>query len=238
MRKTYLDKLCDSYHQSNIWQRIAMGSGAVNIVQAVASVFLVSTLMGNIDRIRYILAPGVSALTTVRPGEMPESYIEQAFVYATDQLNGWTYLSVKDNYKKLFQHFYGPDLVTKTQANLIASNFFDEVDQRKLISFWQYIPDESKFDWCGKVSLSKEIKGVACGIVTGVQRLYAHHNVSVSDEKISYLVYAVNVAPTNNNFFAIKIMRVKRGPLKALQEELDRALKDGTLSNEVDNASY
>jgi hypothetical protein len=68
----------------------------------------------------------------------------------------------------------------RTQANLNSLSYFDDVDKRKLVSLWTIKPDESDFQWCGKVSIRSEIKGVACGIVTGEQKLYADYNVPIS----------------------------------------------------------
>ena len=80
--------------------------------------------------------------------------------------------------------------------------------------------------------MGAEFKGVACGIVTGEQRLFANHNIPVSRKKISYLIYAINVAPTNHNFFAIQVTRLKRGPINVLKTELESSLKDGVLPPE------
>ena len=71
--------------------------------------------------------------------------------------------------------------------------------------------------------------------MTGEQNLYADHNIPVNTQRVSYLIYAVNVAPTPNNFFAIQITRIKRGPLATLKAELERSLKEGVLPSEEDN---
>ena len=226
MSKTYLDQLIEAYRTNSNFKKIVLALLLVIGIQAVALVVTTEKLISNLDRTRYILSPGIATMTVVRPGELPSSYIEEAFRYATSLLNGWTYSSIKDNYKTLFERFYARDLTVKTQANINAMNYFEDVSNRKLISFWQAIPEESEFHWCG------EVQGVACGIVTGEQSLYADHNIPIKKEKVSYLIYATNVAPTLNNLFAIEISRLKRGPLYVLKEELAKSLKDGVLPSE------
>ncbi len=226
---SYLDRLTDAYANSSNLKRLVLGLSLATAVQAITISILVSMVIQNMEKTRYILSPGIAALTVVRPGELSDSYIEESYRHISNLLNGWTYESISGNYASLFKHFYSPELVTKTQANLRTQNYLQEVTQRKLISFWRIIPQESEFHWCGEVEARREIKGVACGIVTGEQSLFADHNIPIKKEKISYLIYAVNVAPTPTNLFAIEINRLKRGPLLALKEELARSLKDGLL---------
>ena len=235
MSSTYIDQLADTKNKESIWKIVALGSFAVIGVQTIVTGFLVFQLMQNFDRVRYIIAPGAQMLTTVRPGELPSTYIEQAFRFVTDKLNAWTYESIKDNYKVLFNSFYTHNLTERTQANLNSLHYFEDIDARKLVSFWNVSPDESEFHWCGKVSIFKENKGVACGIISGEQHLYADHNIPVSTQKVSYLIYAVNVAPTPTNFFAVQVTRIKRGPLATLKAELERSLNDGVLPSEEDD---
>ena len=153
-------------------------------------------------------------------------------MHVTEKLNSWSYASIKDNYRVLFENFYSKDLKTRTQANLKAQSYFEDAEKRKLISMWQPAVADSEFHWCGNVSARKEVNGVACGIVTGKRSLFADHNIPVSEENISYLIYAVNVAPTPTNFFAVQITRLKRGPLAVLKAELESSLKEGVLPSE------
>lgn len=227
-----MDQLADKQHKENLWKTISMGSIGVIGFLTMAICFLSYQVSQNFNRTQYIIAPGAQMLSTVRPGELPSSYIEQAFRFVTEKLNSWTYASIKDNYKVLFEQFYTHTLKERTQASLNVLHYFEDTESRKLVSFWNAIPEESEFHWCGKVSAFKETKGVACGIVTGEQHLYADHSIPVSTQKISYLIYAVNVAPTPNNFFAVQVTRIKRGPLGILKAELERSLKDGVLPSE------
>ncbi|MCB9229701.1 MAG: hypothetical protein H6618_08830 [Deltaproteobacteria bacterium] len=235
MKQTYIDKLTEAEHVNGIWKLVSLVCFAVISIQAFASIYLSTKLVSNVDRIRYVLAPGVQTFTTVRPGELPSSYIEEAFRFITDRLNGWSYDSVKDNYKTLFTQFYDHGLTERTQANLKSLNYFEDIESRKLVSLWQVDSSESQYEWCGNVPVRGDIRGVACGIVSGTQRLYAEHSIPVSQTKVHYLIYAVNVAPTANNFFALQIMRVKRGPLQALKAELENSLKNGVLPSEDHN---
>lgn len=235
MKSTYIDKLTEAEHVNAIWKLVALVCFAVIAIQAFTTIYLSTKLISNVDRIRYVLAPGVQTFTTVRPGELPSSYIEEAFHFVTDRLNGWSYDSVKDNYKTLFTQFYDHGLKERTQANLKSLNYFEDIEYRKLVSLWQIDPSESQYHWCGDVPARGDVRGVACGIVSGTQRLYAEHSIPVSQTKVHYLIYAVNVAPTANNFFALQIMRVKRGPLQALKAELENSLKNGVLPAEGDD---
>lgn len=232
MKKTYLDQLTQAYEDSSSLKKIAFAMLAVIFVEAIGIVYLTHKVLINVERTRYILSPGIAALTVVRPGELPPSYIEEAFRYATNLLNGWTYSSIHDNYKSLFNNFYSHELVTKTQANITSQNYFEDVLSRKLVSFWKVIPEESEFHWCGGISSRTEIKGVACGIVTGEQSLFADNNIPIKKEKISYLLFATNVAITPKNLFAIEITRIKRGPLTTLRDELAKARKEGVIPKE------
>lgn len=232
MEPTYIDKLAQQKHKKIIWKTVAMGAFGIIGVQAISLIFMTNALLSNIDKTRYILAPGIQTLTTVRPGALSEGYIEQTFRFVTDKLNSWSFLSIKDNYKVLFEQFYSHTLKEKTQANLQAQHYFEDIEARKLVSFWSVIPEESEFHWCGKVEAFREVKGVACGIVTGEQRLFSDYNVPINTQKISYLVYAVNVAPTPTNFFATQITRIKHGPLDSLRAELKKSLEEGVMPSE------
>lgn len=229
MFNKYIDQLANLKHTEKIWRLITSVLLIVFIIQSFTIYLLSSRLVSNIDRVRYILSPGIQSLTTVRPGQLSESYIEESFQYVTEKLNSWTYESLKGNYKTLFNEFYSSDLKTRTQANLRSQNYFEDAEKRKLISLWTPSVSDSEFHWCGNIQARKEIKGVACGIVTGKRRLFADYNIPISEEDISYLIYAVNVAPTPTNFFAIQITRLKRGPLNVLKAELESSLKEGVL---------
>ncbi len=232
MFNKYLDQLADLKHKESIWKVVSAGLAVIVVVLAFALSILSYQLVSNIDRVRYILSPGIQTLTTVRPGQLSEDYIEQSFLHVVEKLNAWSYESIKDNYRVLFDGFYTSDLKTRTQANLKAQSYFEDAEKRKLISLWSPTITDSEFHWCGNVPARKEIKGVACGIVTGKRRLFADHNIPVSEENISYLIYAVNVAPTPTNFFAVQITRLKRGPLAVLKAELESSLKEGVLPSE------
>jgi hypothetical protein len=232
MSQEYLDQLAEVKHKTSVWKTVAIVSLFVIALQGASIVSLGMRLLDNVDRVRYILAPGVQSLTTVRPGELSEGYIEQTFRFVTDKLNSWSFESIKDNYKLLFDQFYAHTLKERTQSNLLSQHYFEDIAARKLVSFWTIIPAESEFHWCGKVSVYKEVKGVACGIVTGEQRLFSDFNVPINTQKLSYLIYAVNVAPTPLNFFATQITRIKHGPLESLRAELKKSLEDGVLPSE------
>ncbi len=232
MLNKYLDQLADLKHKESIWKVVSAGLFFVVLVQAFSLWVVAARLVDNIDRVRYILSPGIQTLTTVRPGQLSEQYIEQAFTHVVEKLNSWSYESIKSNYRTLFNEFYTADLKTRTQANLKAQNYIEDVQKRKLVSLWTPTFSESEFHWCGEVQARKEIKGVACGIVTGKRKLFADHSIPISEEDISYLIYAVNVAPTPTNFFAVQITRIKRGPLSVLKAELESSLKEGVLPSE------
>lgn len=235
MLNKYIDQLASSKHKEATWKIVSAGLSFIVAVQAFALWIMAARLVENIDRVRYILSPGIQTLTTVRPGQLSEGYIEQTFIHVVEKLNSWSYESIKDNYKVLFNEFYTADLKTKTQANLKAQNYFEDAQKRKLVSLWTPTVNESEFHWCGEVQARKEIKGVACGIVTGKRKLFADHSIPVSEEDISYLIYAVNVAPTPTNLFAVQITRLKRGPLNVLKAELESSLKEGVLPSEENN---
>lgn len=232
MGRKYLDQLMEAYKTSFIWVRISCVLFLMVGIQTVVNGILSVKLLNSFEKTQYILSPGIAALTVVRPGELPNSYVEESFRYVTNLLNGWTYSSWRDNYKILFENFYSHELKIKTQANLDAQTYGEDIEKRKLISYWRHIPEESEVHWCGKVSARAEIKGVACGIITGEQSLFADHTIPIRKEKISYLLYAINVAPTPNNLFAIEIMRLKRGPFLSLKEELRNSLENGVLPSE------
>ncbi len=232
MFNKYIDQLADLKHKESIWKLVTAGLSLILIFQAIAISIMSYQLVTNIDRVRYILSPGIQTLTTVRPGKLSEDYIEQSFLHVVEKLNAWSYESIKENYRVLFDDFYTLDLKTRTQANLKSQNYFDDVEKRKLVSLWSPTITDSEFHWCGNVQARKEIKGVACGIVTGKRKLFADHNIPISEENISYLIYAVNVAPTPTNFFAVQVTRLKRGPLSVLKAELESSLKDGVLPSE------
>ena len=92
----YIDALIDSKHRESVWKIVAIGFFGVILVQAVSLCVISAKLVSNIDRVRYILSPGVQSLTTVRPGELSENYIEQSFLHITEKLNSWSYESIKE----------------------------------------------------------------------------------------------------------------------------------------------
>jgi hypothetical protein len=164
---------------------------------------------------------------------MPASYVEMAFSHISSLVNGWTYESVEDNFNILYTQFYNKELSDRTKANLKALDYFAKAREKQLVSLWKYLPDESDFRWCGEVQVSKHHKGVSCGIVTGEQRLFYSHNEPMVTRKISYLIFAVNVAPNpttpGKNFFSLQVVKIKRGDRQVLQTELEEAFKNGTL---------
>ena len=125
MKETYVDKLSEQKYVSSVWKVVSISCMAVMGILAISVIFLTVRISDNVDRIRYILAPGVQTFTTVRPGEMPQSYIEEAFRFVGDKLNAWSYDSIKDNYKTLFEHFYSHSLRERTQMSLSEASARD-----------------------------------------------------------------------------------------------------------------
>lgn len=225
----YLDQLLTQKRATDIWKLVALLAGLVIGVESLAVVLLAYELAANFSRVEYILAPGISSFTRVRPGTLPSFYIEEAFLFVTAKLNAFSYETVRDNYDYLFKNFYAHALTERSRANLAALNYFNDIRARKLVSMWKVIPSKSHFHWCGKVAARSEIKGVACGLVTGEQKLFANHSIPVSEKTVSYLIYAINVAPTDKNFFALEVTRIREGNYETLKAELEDSLANGVM---------
>lgn len=225
-------QLSAALYNASVWKTIGLISIIFNLVQLGSNTFLALKLSDK-SSVEYLI-PGIPGeITPVRVGAMPSSYIELAFKHAISFANAWTYHSIEDNYKHLFDNFYSKELEERTKANFIAEHYIDEIKSKKAVSIWDYSPADSEFHWCGKVNVLRSQRGVGCGIVTGTQHFYTHNNNPVSSRKISYLVFGLNVAPNPNtpgkNMFAVEIFRIKQGQLSILRQELEDARKNGVL---------
>lgn len=230
------DEVAESKHEGSVWRNVALFLGCVAMISVSSTAYLGNKLSNVGDRTQFILAPGIQTLTIVRPGELPKSYVELAYKRVASLANGWNYSNVEDNYKTLFDLFYSKELTERTKANLESQNYFKKAEENQFHSMWRYLPRESQFNWCGEVKILNHHQGVACGIVTGEQTLYAGNNVPVLKRKLSYLMFALNVAPNPNtpgrNLFGIQFFRVKRGERSVLEKELKDALTKGVLPPE------
>jgi hypothetical protein len=227
----YLESLTELYQRGNFWRIGTIVLGIVCMSQTVAIVTLSNKLSDSREQREYILAPGIQSLQTVRPGILPNTYIEESFKYIVEKINSFTWTSIEDNFKSLFENWYSHNLQVRTEANLQNTSYFEKVKSRNLVSVFKYLPKESQFHWCGKVKIRNAMKGVACGIVSGVQDLYSK-NVPISSKKVHFLIFATNKAPTQENPFAIKIERLKRADKETLEKELKTAMDMGVLPEE------
>ena len=60
MGNRYLDQLMQAYYDSSMLKKISFGLIGVIAIQAIAIVALTSKLLGNLERTRYILSPGIA----------------------------------------------------------------------------------------------------------------------------------------------------------------------------------
>ena len=229
--QNYLESLCELYKRGNYWKVGSLILAILSAFQMIAVVSLSNRLTESRDNREYLVVPGAPSIQTVRSGVLPKTYIEESFKYVIEKINSFTWKSMDSNFEELFNYWYSHNLKTRTEANLQNSQYSKKVKSRELVSTFRYLPNESQYNWCGKLKLRGSTKGVACGIVTGVQELYSK-NVPISSKKLHFLVLAINTAPTQENPFAIKIERIKRGPKSVLQADLQAALKDGVLPPE------
>lgn len=237
-RKRPIDALTKAMHGSLVWRTVALISIGLNAVAIVAASYAVTNLP-DISKLQFIIPPPPGVIDVVRIGELHKKTVELGFTQVASYINGWTYDSIEDNYRILFENYYSKELETRTKASLRAESYVEKAEEKKAVSMWKYLPDESDFKWCGKVQIQKNHKGVACGIVTGEQKLFIDHNSPLLTRKISYLMFALNVAPNpstpGKNMFAIKLFRVKRGDRKTLEKELKIAFEKGVLPPEEEN---
>lgn len=227
----YLESLTELYQRGNFWRVGTIILAVVCLSQTAAIVVLSNKLSDARDDKEYILAPGISSLQTTRPGILPNTYVEESFKYVVEKINAFTWKSIEGQFESLYRDWYSHNLQQRTEANLSNTNYFETVKSRNLVSTFRYLPKESQFHWCGKVQLRKSSKGVACGIVSGVQDLYSK-NVPISSKKVHFLLFATNKAPTQENPFAIKIERLKRADKTTLEKELRTAIEKGVISSE------
>lgn len=228
----YLDRNRDLQHRSSVWKFVSLILLVVTMILCFTVVYLSIEVINRIENKEYILAPGIQTFTQVRPGELSTDFIASAYTYIIEKYHSWTYTNASSNYDELYRYFFTTNLSNKIRSDMKSQNFFEEISTRKINSFWTYLPEKSHFHWCPTARVYGRTSGVACGIVTGIQKMYTADFIPLNEVERSYLIYGINTIPDQRNFFAIRVMRLRAGPYNILKKELQNTLKTGVLPTE------
>jgi len=227
---SYLDELAGARANARLWRSIAAWTTGACLPLALLVVGLAIWNIKNADRTQVILSPAVQRFEIATMGQVTDSYIKAAFEHVAERNSSWTYDTVEENYRDLFEHYYSNDLVTRTKANLAESGRFDQVHQNKMVSTYKIDRDRSEYTWCQALNL-------ACGLVVGQQTLYIEGNQPFRSENIAYLIFSESIYPTKNNPFALRITRLVIGDYEPLKKALEAA-KKGELPNEIPSKAF
>ena len=200
----YIDEVLGLAVQLRLWRSFALLLILV-IVSLCYVVIRQSILVEKASaRGQVILSPAVSKFEIATIGKIPKSYIKAAFEYIAQKNSSWTYESIKESYQDLFENYYSHELETKIKANLEITGRFAQVKTNKMVSLYKINALKSEYSWC-------DAQNMACGIVTGKETLYIHHNKPFRAKEVSYLILAKMIYPTKKNPFSLKITRIVVG---------------------------
>ena len=236
-KQKYTDALASAMHSTNVWKGVSILFGVGLCYTHYQNYNLNNNVLKSLKEVQYIALPNPGIAAIVRPGELPKSYVEGVYRRVVANITAYDKHSIEDAFKENFELFYSQELIKNTQVNLKRFDYISEVKKRNIVSTFEFLPEKSKFEWCPQVQYYTNVKGVACGIVTGIQRKYTtkfEDSSPLGQKEVSFLIYGVNkhinFAPgALRGMFAIQIVRLKQGDYNQLQEELRMSVKEGVL---------
>ncbi len=231
--KKYSDLLAEAKTNENRWRLIAMVLFLLLGISSVGIVSMSGKLIRAQERIEYVITPASQTITTVRAGQLPSHFVARAFHDAAGLLNAWSHATIEHNYQTLYDEYLSHELANRIRINVENNELITNAKKERLVSVWAPDYQTSRIEWCEKLKAPVGAQGLACGIVTGTQSIYADSVIPISETEVSYLLLGVNVAPnqfdSGKNLHGLEIIKIKKGPLGKLREELHQARREGKM---------
>jgi len=195
----------NALYEARIWRIVSYSLLVFVVISSVLLVVFAYLAYGGIRNERVILVPGLQNKVVVPAS----SYISKNFVKGivskvVSLQEQWTYESIQDQFDELSKFYYTDGLGNLTNANLISTDRFNYVREKKMISTFKIDYEKSEFDFCEKIQS-------LCAFVVGTRKLYINHNEILSEKKVFYFLLGDGVYPTEDHPFAVKISRIKIG---------------------------
>lgn len=222
---SFLDELAGARAKVRLWRSVAVCTAGASLPLVGLVIGLAIWNVRNADRTQVILSPAVQRFEVATVGQVTDSYIKAAFEHVAERNSSWTYDSLEENYRDLFENYYSNDLATRTETNLVQSDRFAQVKQNKMVSTYKIDATRSEYTWCQALNL-------ACGLVVGEQTLFIEGNQPFRSEAMAYLIFSESIYPTRTNPFALRITRLVIGEYEPLKKALEAA-KKGALPDEI-----
>lgn len=227
---SWLDQTEGLKHQKKIWQSVAVIALVANAIQAISTFSLGIKVYNDSNNERLVLVPALQRKLVIPA----QSYISNAFVKAAanrvvELQESWSYETIEDHYKELFETYYGHNLSELTRANLTSTDRFNYVRKNRMVSTFEFNSKRSEYSWCKKLKR-------ACALVTGTRRLYINNNEAYSEKEVSFFLLAESIWPTEDHPHALKFSRVKLddtsdNSYENIKKQFDAA-KQGVMLNE------
>lgn len=220
----WLDRLEGTDYQLKVWRSVALVLMVLSVGLGVSTLLLAIKTLNDFKSERLVLVPALQRKLVVPA----QSYISNSFVKAVSNRiielqEQWSYESIEDNFKELFETYYDHRLTELTKANLKATDRFNYVKDNRIVSTFDIDTKRSEYLWCKKLNR-------ACALIVGKRSIYVNNNEPYSEKEVAYLILAQSVWPDENNPFALKIARVKiddfsANPFENLKRQLESAKK-------------
>lgn len=199
----YLNELDQKTYQVNLWKNVSFTLSITVVMLGVSTSLLTYKVLTNFAKERLILVPALQRKMIVPAHSyISETFIKGAATRVVELQEQWSYESIQDHYKELFDQYYSHGLMELTQANLTITNRFAWVKQNKAVSIFKFNLEKSHFTYC------KKVKRV-CAIVTGTRSLFINHNEPYLQKEVTYFLLAESVWPSEEHPFALRFSRIK-----------------------------
>lgn len=201
--KTWNNRLYRANVKAKAWMFIAIASMLTTGTLLVSYSSLSSEMEKSVKNARIILTPAVQREIIVESGEVVSHAFAKAFIQdVVENLENWNYVSVKDNYERLFNLYYDNKQKSTTQTNLLSTSYFEKIIENKMSSFIDIDWGKSKIAYCEKMQR-------ICGLVVGSRNLFTNESRPFSTREVAYLILAKAVRPDPQiSPMALRVTRV------------------------------
>ena len=228
----WTNKLLMVESEKKLWKKISQGSFFLITLLIITLSFISYHYFSKANTQRLLLvAPslGVGPIEVESDASITDHIAKTVSKKIVDLNENWTYESLEENFKELFQYYYDKNLTELTQSNLLSSDRLNYVKKNKMISVFNIDWERSKVAWCSHLKRS-------CSLIVGSRKIFINNNDLHKEKEVAYLIFSQAIFPTLENPHAIRVKRLKvddysQEPYRNLLKQYESAMR-GVLPND------
>ena len=201
-KKTYLNRLQEATYKLSLWKMICISQSFFSVGAALLILVLFFFAFKGLKNERIILIPGLQNKIEIPANAfVSDFFIKGISSRIVNLLENWNYESLEENHQELYNFYLTKELENQISSNVLSTNRYEFVREKKMVSFFKIDFEHSKFEWCEKINN-------LCALVKGTRTVFINNNEVFSKKNVFYFLIGDGIYPTNEHPFAVKISRL------------------------------